>query len=172
MWFWHELTPHTYWPSRWWGPAAVAGLMVGYAYCYGLTAVLVRRLLRDTTLRPTYAWLTALILFGFGCIGPYLARFVFYPRRYGYGYPDELIALYLPNPVVMIEDAMSFTNPHVELTIVFLVVWGVLVTLLNVSWLARQVHDFRPPDKAKAAPEKKNDLAWKGTSEDDAEPRP
>lgn len=172
MWVWHELTPHTSWPSRWWGPAAVAGLMVGYAYCYGLTAVLLRRLLRNTTVRPTYAWLTALILFGLGCIGPYLARFVFYPRRYGYGYPDEIIALYLPNPVVMIEDTTSFSNPHTELTITFLVVWGTVVTLLNVPWFAKQVHDFRPPLEAEVASKKADDLTRADVGEGDQETCP
>jgi hypothetical protein len=153
LWAWHELAPnpHMHWPTRWWGPAVAAGLMVGYAYCYGLTAVLFRRVLRDTAFRPAYTGLAALILFGLGCIGPYLIRFVFYPRRYGYGYPDEIIGLYLPNPVVMIEDAASMSTSHTELTVAFLAMWGVMVTLLNVTWFAKQVRDFHPPLEAEVA---------------------
>lgn len=153
LWAWQTLTPHATWPTRWWGPAVVAGLMTGYAYCFGLTAVLVRRAAGNTGFRPFHTWLVALILFGLGCIVPYLARLVFYPRRYGYGYPDDIIWMYLPNPVVMIEDATSVTNAHTELTVLFLAVWGVAVTLLNLRWLAKQVHDFRPPDEAEDAAE-------------------
>lgn len=149
---WHALTLHTHWPSQWSTPAVVAALMTGYAYCFGLTAVVVRRLVRNTAFKGSYTWLVALILFGLGCMLPFLARIAFAPRRYGYGYPDELMWLYLPNPVVMIADAADYSNPHVEMTTVFLFMWGVSATFANIPWFAKQVYGFRPPAEPEAEP--------------------
>ena len=145
---WHGLTRHTTmsWTTRWWAPAVVAGMIIGYAYGYGLTAVLVRRLLRNTALKGSYTWLVALILFGLGCMGPFLVRVMFLPRQYGYGYPPDTLWLYLPNPVVMIDNATGSMHPLPELTYTFLLAWGGVVTLANVPWLVKQVRDFRPPD--------------------------
>lgn len=143
---WHELDPAV--RGRDWSEAVrVVGLILGYAYCYGLTAVVVRRLARNTAFRPAYTWVVALVLFGLGCILPEVARYALFPRRYGYGYPDELIWLYLPNPVVMISELMrpSALDTHIGMAVGFLAVWGVGATLINAGWLARQVADFHPP---------------------------
>jgi hypothetical protein len=149
---WHELTPATGWPPQWWQPAQVAGLILAYTYCFCLTAVLVRRLARGTAMRSGYTWLVALLLFGLGCTLPFIARYAFFESRSVHGYPDELIWLYLPSPVVMIEDSMErWGGSHDAMTMTFLAVWAVVVTLLNAGWLARQVARFRPPKATAAA---------------------
>jgi hypothetical protein len=126
-------------------PALVGGLTAGYVYCYCLSAVVFRRLLAGTAFRPGYTWSVALLLAGLGCTVPFVARFALFDRASGYGYPDELIALYLPNPFVMIPDALRRSDSHAALTVFFLLAWGGVVTAANSPWLARQVTNFRPP---------------------------
>jgi hypothetical protein len=148
----HELMPSIIWPPQWSQPAQMAGLILGYTYCFGMTAVLVRRLGRGTAMRPGFTWLVALILFGLGCTLPFIVREAVFESRSRYGYPEELMWLYLPSPVVMIEDAMErWGGSHDVMTMGFLAVWGVTVTLLNAGWLARQVANFRPPKATAAA---------------------
>jgi hypothetical protein len=132
-------------------PAVVAALVAAYTYCYCLTAALLRRLMADTQFRPGYTWLAVGILFGLGCTVPYIIRFALFERRSRYGYPDELMFLYLPNPVVMIDDAVRDWNSHVGLTVVFLTGWGMLVTALNASWFVKQGLRFRRPRAEKGA---------------------
>src|SRR5262249_16057390 len=98
-------------PSTWRGTAngeivLAARLIAAYTYCYSLTAAVVRRLLANSTFPVGATWLVALILFGLGCTMPFLFSFAFidnYSRR---GFSDELMALYLPNPVVMIDEVV------------------------------------------------------------------
>jgi hypothetical protein len=149
---WHELNPSFHGPPRWWQPVQMVGLILGYTYCYGMSAVLVRRLGRGTAMRPGFTWLVALILFGLGCTLPFIIRYSVESRS-SYGYPGELMWLYLPSPVVMIENLIDRGGgSHDELTIAFVAVWAVAVTILNAGWLVRQVANFRPP-KATAAAE-------------------
>lgn len=150
---WHEVSPSITWMTRWWEPAQVAGLILGYTYCYALTAVLVRRLGRGSALRPGFTWLVALILFGLGCVLPWIARYAFFESQSRYGYPGELMWLYLTSPVVMIDDAIDRRgDSHAAMTTTFVTVWAVLVTLLNAGWLARQVASFRPPKAEESTP--------------------
>lgn len=154
---WHELelTPR----ARDWSEAIwIAGMILGYAYCYCLTAVLVRRLARHTAFRPAYTWVVALILFGLGCTLPFIARYALFPRQHRYGYPDEEIWLYLPNPVVMVEESMrpSALDTHFGLAVAFLAVWGLGMTIINGGWLVRQVGDFHlPKDREEDAAEER-----------------
>lgn len=127
------------------GPVTSLALVAAYAYCYCMTAVVFRRALTRSGFRRGFTWLVAGILFGLGCTLPYVFRYAFFDSHSRYGYPDELIALYLPNPVVMIDDATSSAPQHLALTGVFLAVWGAGVTVGNGPWLARQLADFCPP---------------------------
>jgi hypothetical protein len=136
-------------PSSWPGisdgePILIAGLIAGYTYCYCLTAAGIRQLLANSTFPPSATWLLALILFGLGCTMPFIFSFAFidnYSRR---GFSDELMFLYLPNPPVMIADAVD-RRSHAPMTIVFLLVWGGLITTVNVPWFLKQLSRFRPP---------------------------
>lgn len=146
---WHEWYPSIRWPTRWTEEVTVCGLILGYTYCYGMSAVLVRRALRGTAMRPGFTWLAALILFGLGSVIPFIIRYAVYETESRYGFPSELIWLYLPSPVVMVDDAMQrWGESHTTMTVTFLIGWGAVVTLLNARWLAGQVRDFRPPRAA------------------------
>jgi hypothetical protein len=129
----------------------IASLIVGYTYCFCLTAVWFRRLLAGSGFRAGYTWVIGTLLFGLACAGPYIIRFALFDRYSRYS--DENIALYLPNPVVMIDDATRTHNSHFVLTICFLVVWGAIVTSMNVTWLMKQAMTFRPLYAAKPKPE-------------------
>ncbi len=126
--------------------ATVAGLIAGYAYCYSLTAAVFRRMFNTSSVfRPGYTWVIALLIFGLGCVAPYLVQFALFDRP-RYGNTDDTIALYLINPFVMIDDAIRRTDSHLPLTVVFLIAWSTLATLVNAPWLMKQVANFRPPD--------------------------
>jgi len=145
---WHDLTPGAGWPPRWWQPAQLAGLILGYTYCYCMTAVLVRRLARGTAMRSGFTWLVALLLFGIGSTLPFIVRaFTESQSRY----PNERMWMYLPSPVVMIDDALErWGGNHDDMTVAFLAAWALVVTLLNAGWLARQVAKFHPPTASRA----------------------
>ncbi len=131
-------------------------LIAGYTYCYCLTAVGFRRLLVPSGWsRPGWTWLLGLILFGLGCTMPYIVRFALFDRYSRYS--DELIALYVTNPVVMIDDALKSWNSHYGITITFLVIWGGIITVANASWLAKQVLNFHPPRPKREADEPEDD---------------
>ncbi|AMV26560.1 hypothetical protein VT84_19325 [Gemmata sp. SH-PL17] len=133
-------------PERETAPLLTAVLIAAYAYCYSLTAIVLRRAVSGSGFRSGYTWIITALLFGIGCTLPYIARFAFFERTYYY--TDDYIALYLTNPVVMIGDAVSSSSSggHVALTGFFLVAWAGVVTLANVTWLAKQVMNFRPPE--------------------------
>jgi hypothetical protein len=148
---WHGLTPAAHWPTRWWQPAQLGGLILAYTYCYCLTAELVRRMGRGTSMRPGLTWLVALVIFGLGCTLPFIAGYAFFESQTRYRYPDELMWLYLPSPVVMVPDSLNRQGVHDTMLMTFLAAWAAVVTLLNAGWLLRQVSDFVPP-KDKPSP--------------------
>lgn len=137
--------------SRFWIPGSgdfiylempkLAAVIAGYSYCFCLTAVIFRRLLHATSFKSSATWLLVLILFGLGTILPYLAHSAIYPKRYGY-YTRDVLWLYLPSPIVMVDAGL---HNQFELIVVFLALWGVAVTLINIGWLAGQMVKFRPP---------------------------
>lgn len=141
---WYAIVP----PTRLYGaenePAIVAALVAAYTYCYCLTAAGVRRLLPNTSFRIGYTWIIGGLLFGLGCTIPYIIRYGLFDSRSRYN--DEMIGLYLTNPVVMIDDSLR-RNSHLTLTVVFLAFWGALITLINLPWLIRQMANFRPPER-------------------------
>jgi hypothetical protein len=137
-------------------PATLTALVAAYTYCYCLSAVVVRRLLAGSGFRIGHTWVTGALLFGLGCTLPYIARSMIFDYSARYRHSDELIALYLTNPVVMIDDALrsSFSyNTHLPLTIAFLGVWGGLVTVVNMGWFVKQLTEFRPPDREEGTDE-------------------
>jgi hypothetical protein len=126
----------------------VAGLIAGYTYCYSLTAVILRRAFAHTAFRPGYTWLVAGILFGLGCTIPFILRFAFISDR-NHGYDSDTLWLYLPNPVVTIDQSVS-ERMHRDSSMAFgfIGLWGAAATLANLPWLARQVVTFRRRETA------------------------
>ena len=155
-------------------------LLVGlYAYCYGMSAVLVRGTLMRQQLRATNTWLVALLLVGLGSVLPYMAAYFFYPESLRY--PGGEGPWQLTNPFASIDDALSYHRRHMvsyppgppgSVTrptylptpsaegvfdapcLAFLGVWAALVTALSVPWFLRQVRRFRPlgRDRPEAVP--------------------
>lgn len=113
------------------------GLVAAYTYCYSLTAAVIRRALDGkSAFRPGYTWVIALILFGLGCTLPFIFRFAF----------SAPYSLYVTNPAVMIPDAVRLSDNHVVFTIIFLMLWGGVITMANAQWFVKQAMNFRPPD--------------------------
>jgi hypothetical protein len=126
-------------------------LFAAYMYCYCLTAALFRRGSGSVAFRSGYTWIVFVILCTLGSTLPYLLQFALFEPHSRYGHPDEMTVLFLTSPAVMIHDAQRNSNSHIVLTVTFLVVWGLSVTLVNAGWLLRQVAKFRPPVTAERA---------------------
>jgi hypothetical protein len=143
---WYDVIPttHPYRAEFRWAPVKFGGLIASYSWCYCMTAALIRRLVAGQVFRIGYTWLLAGILFGLGCTVPFIIRFALFNNRRSYGYDDDLLWLYLPNPIVMIEDSLKRSYSHEGMTIGFLAVWGSVVTLVNLTWLLGQAIRFRP----------------------------
>ena len=143
--FWYLILPSTRY-SREEEYALIAVLVAAYTYCYSLTAAVIRRALDGkSAFRPGYTWVIALILFGLGCTLPFIFRFAFSDPYSRYGH-DELMPLYVTNPAVMIPDAVRLSDNHVVFTIIFLMLWGGVITMANAQWFVKQAMNFRPPD--------------------------
>jgi hypothetical protein len=119
-------------------PFETMAALFGYAYCYALSAVFVRRMVRR--IPPVYTWLVAVVLIVLGSIVPFLVTFFF---RFNWSSEDHLDWL-LTNPIVglMLMGDGRFNRSHV--VEVFLMCWAAIITLLNVPWFFRQIRRFRP----------------------------
>jgi len=138
-------------------------LLVGiYAYCYGLSGVLVRITLLRGHLRPINTWLVALLLVGLGSILPYMIAYFFYPETLRYSALEQG-PWNVTNPFASIDEAMQrssrsygaldyyspmyrpraadvFDAPCLP----FLAIWAGVVTVLCVPWAVGQAARFRP----------------------------
>jgi hypothetical protein len=124
----------------------VAVVIALFTFCYGLSGVLVRGLLRDRV-RPVYTWLVSLVLLGLGSALPALAAYFWYhDRNY---LPRESIEWWLlPNPILAVVEVVSGRNWGTNFDTAclwFTGSWAVLVALLCLPWFLRQVDRFRPP---------------------------
>jgi hypothetical protein len=148
-------------------------LLFLYAYCYGMSALLLQRTLLAQQLKPIATWLVALLLLGLGSVMPYLVAYFVAPDSMRYGQPDS--TWLLTNPFASIEDAMRegrhqaaysvYGTPHpvslrdiLDVSVLpILGVWAAGVTLLALPWYIRQVSRFRPlergPKKPSSPPE-------------------
>ncbi|MBP3954701.1 hypothetical protein J8F10_05310 [Gemmata sp. G18] len=148
---WYLVVPSTRLPDSETKIVLIVALIAAYTYCYSLSAIVLRRALAGSGFRCGYTWIIGALLFGIGCTLPYIVRFALFERSSRY--TDDVIGLYLTNPVVMIDDAIRSSGSHVGLTTFFLVAWAGVVTLANVTWLAKQVMNFRPPEAESEADE-------------------
>ena len=119
--------------------SAMMAMMLGYLYCYALTAVFLRNTL--IKLPPLYTWVLALGLLLMGSGLPYVVTFLVYQRDW------EFWALHL---WLLTDPAAGMTaigwDPGAAgaVTTLFIGCWATLVTLLNTPWFFRQVRRFRP----------------------------
>jgi hypothetical protein len=133
-------------------PALLVALIAAYTYCFCLSAAVFRRLLVGSVVRPGHTWIIAALLFGLGTILPYVVLFLFFERSSArYAYREEPLGLHLTNPIVMIDDVFDRSTSALEITIVFLLVWGGLVTVVNLPWFVQQMTHFRPPERRAGA---------------------
>ena len=133
-----------------WQPTRIACLVFGYAYCYGMTAVLVRRVAGTSAgYRVEYTWVVGLILFGLGSVMPFIVEATFYSRQYQGLYRDEQLWLHLPNPFVIVDKATdsSMGDQVFALGGLVLAAWALVATAFNARWLVRQAAAFRPPGR-------------------------
>jgi hypothetical protein len=119
--------------------AAVMAIMLGYLYCYALTAVF----LRNTFIRiaPLYTWMLTLGLLAVGSGVPYLVTLLAQYRAWNFWdlYP-WLVTDPIAGMIVMGRD--RFGNGII--TMVLVGIWAMVITLLNAPWFIRQMWRFRP----------------------------
>lgn len=125
-----------------------------YCYCYGMSALLIRRRLPARQMKPEFTWLIALLLFGLASAIPQIiAVFVYANQRY----PSHAEWWSLPNPFVWVAEVgmenrgMSEIG-YRDLCYAFLGTWSLAVTALSVPWYLGQVRRFHPPAAAKPSP--------------------
>ncbi|MFO0878545.1 MAG: hypothetical protein U0840_14490 [Gemmataceae bacterium] len=121
-------------------------LVALYAYCYGMSAVLVRTYLLANQIRSVFNWLIAALLVGLGSSIPsVIAYILFYDQI---RYQNEPGWWALPNPFLAVyEVSNSPRTQQLEFEVLcyfFLAIWGVLVTLLSLPWFVGQLKRFRP----------------------------
>jgi hypothetical protein len=119
----------------------MAGVFL-YAYCYCMTAVLLRVLL-FRKVAPYFTGGMALLLMVLGCVAPILIGCMVYPQTWHRG---------------GIRDAWMLGNPYAlgdqdfrASALVFLTFWAAGVSLACLPWFAEQANRFRPSARAAAA---------------------
>jgi hypothetical protein len=120
-----------------WAHVATAAIF-GYTYCYALSAVFLRCVIRR--IAPIYTWLVAVVLIFLGSIVPFLVTFLV---RFDWNSEENLNWL-VSNPIVGLVLMTLHAGNRGHSVIVFLTWWAAIVTLLNVPWFFRQIRRFRP----------------------------
>jgi len=114
--------------------AAVMGGLALYAFCYAMTASLIRRTFFPKA-RLGHTWVFALFLAGIAFLVPMLAPIV----RGDLWEPQRNMDLWnLANPT------MVFDNDFRTVGLTIAGIWAIGVFLLSLPWLARQIRAFRP----------------------------
>jgi hypothetical protein len=120
----------------------VVAMLFLYIYCYGLTAVALRRLLLPKE-QAIFTWVVAAFLMAVGSAVPLLLAFLVHGSRWNF-YSDYGWMLF--NPIAgMIAAGEGATRPHVrDFFFLTVLVWAAVATLLNLPWFFRQMARFRP----------------------------
>lgn len=106
-----------------------------YAFCYAMTAFLIRRLLFKRNTEPAMTALAGGILFLMGCTLPPLMAFLVNDGRWR-GIPD---IWFLANPYVVFWEEGMWDD-----CIVFSVLWAAVLLAVNAPWLIRRMQAFVP----------------------------
>ena len=116
----------------------IAGL---YLLAYAMTAVLLRRLLFRHAAAVASTSAIAIFLVAMGCIIPVILAFVMNPNNWDL-HGDWWLAL---NPLAPVFEADGGDWTRLQSrALVISSVWAAVMVLLNVTWLGRQLADFRP----------------------------
>jgi hypothetical protein len=116
----------------------IMGGMGLYAYCYAISAVLIRRKFLAGKTRYSQTWTVALCLLALGSFFPLLVAYIASPARFDITV-DALGLWTAANPFFLGNDITRSTH------LTFAAVWAIAVTLLASPWFVRQVRNFRPP---------------------------
>jgi hypothetical protein len=129
------------WPtgaSGYYGSQAQLEMMSGvglYAYCYAISAVLVRRWFFRNGIRPSQTWALALGLLAFMAVFPMVVAYIASPYRF-LDTLDKLGLWTAANPFLLGESETRGNH------LMFAGVWAILVTGLAYPWLSKQVREF------------------------------
>ena len=115
-------------------------LIIGlYAYCYAMTAVLIRQSLARYV-SPLFTWVVFVLVFAAACVIPLISMLVLYDDwRFNSHYP-WLVTI----PFVAIEVLDRPTRYDPSLFWISTSAWAIAVTLLNLPWFFKQLRAFRP----------------------------
>jgi hypothetical protein len=110
-----------------------AGLAL-YAYCYAMTALVVRRTFFPKA-KTAYTWMIAICILAIAFMFPIVGHLT---RPYEVRYEGSSDLWYLGTPVLISDYARQ------SLAFTFAGSWALVVALLGLPWFARQVSQFRP----------------------------
>lgn len=108
-----------------------------YAFCYSMSASLLRRRFLADKIRPGYTWIIALILLMIGSLTPFLIIF-FFSKWDTWWRLNELGVWLMSNPFALGIDA------HRPFYLTFVSGWAFLVVMLSLPWFMKQVRSFKP----------------------------
>ncbi len=159
VWLWLESTPATGRITLHRGYASgisflavafqVVAILFLFVYCYGLTAVALRRLLLPRE-HAVYTWVVAVVLMGLGFAVPLLLAFMVHGGRWRFSSDYGWTLL---NPIAGMFAAGDAGRPHVRDAFFLTVgIWAFAATAWNVPWVLRQMMRFRPYLPGKASP--------------------
>jgi hypothetical protein len=119
--------------------ALVMLVMLGYFYGYGLTAVLLRNTI--LRIRPVFTWALTLALLALGSGLPYLLTLLVQYRAWSFW---DVYPWLVTDPVAGMIAIGKQSDAAGLITLTFLGIWAVAISLLNVPWFVRQMRRFRP----------------------------
>lgn len=133
----------------------IALVQLLYLFNYGLTAVLLRVYLLGGQIRPGYTWLVQMLLIGLGSAIPPLIAFALFEDHMGAN--NDTIWWKLPSPFLAAFNVANdfpqgtINQDYLTVTLWFLGIWCVLVSLLSLPWLVRQIVSFQPRGRSRSA---------------------
>jgi ABC-type transport system involved in multi-copper enzyme maturation permease subunit len=145
----------TVWHDHW-GPyrtgdvakaTTVMGLIGLYTYCFGMSAVLLRRVLFGEKLKGPFTWVIAVILVALAGALPYAGMLLFadHPNEFEYQHPWVILS----NPFISVFQAANPSGSanwrdFDQTCLAFTLCWAGVTTLLALPWYLGQVRRFRP----------------------------
>jgi hypothetical protein len=115
-----------------------------YAYCYAMTAVLIRRRFFANVIKRSQTYVLGLGLLAAGTLGPLLLAFFIHPD-WASTSADQWDLWRVTNPFMLGESAYRPT------CLTFLAIWASALALLSLHWFLRQVRAFRRPQHKPAS---------------------
>ena len=108
-----------------------------YLICYGLSALVVRRLFFSPQTSNVVTVTIAMILLAVGSLGPFLFAWIFIHHDVD-RIPD---VWYLGNPLIVFIEKKTL-----GITLTFTMIWALVAFVLNIPWFIAQIRAFKPLD--------------------------